>query len=48
LHSHAHLSKEGFEEVLNPAPSSPGPVGHETLKAFLKTVYKTKDIQQVA
>jgi len=33
LHTHRHLSKEGFGLGLTPAPSSPGPGGPETLKA---------------
>jgi len=46
-----HLSKEGFGEGLTPLPQPSGPGGPKTLKAdntFLKTVYKTKDVQQVA
>jgi len=33
LHTHAHLSKEGFGPGLTPAPSHPGPRGLETVKA---------------
>jgi len=45
LHAYLHLAKEGLCVVLTLAPS------HEILKlkeTFLKTVYKTKDVQQVA
>jgi len=33
LHTHLHLSKEGFGPGLTSAPSPPGPGGLETLKA---------------
>jgi len=42
------LSKEGFDRVLTPATTPLRPGGPETLKAkrqYLKTVYKTKDVQ---
>jgi len=51
LHTHPHLSKEGFGEVLTPSTSPPWAWGPETLKlkdTFFKTVYKTKDDKQVA
>jgi len=45
LHTHTHMSKEGFGSGLIPTPSSIWAWGKTT---FLKTVYKTKDVQQVA
>jgi len=51
LHTHPHWSKEGFGASLTLTPPPSGPWGPETLKAeehILKTVYKTKDVQQVA
>jgi len=53
LHAHPHLSKEGFSAGLT-SPPPPPPWAWEGLKhlklkdTFLKTVYKTKDVQQVA
>jgi len=37
LHTHPHLSKEGFGPGLTPTPSPPGPRGLETLKAAKDT-----------
>jgi len=52
LHTHSHLSKEGFGEDLTPGPSLPrsgGDLKYKRLnETFLKDVYKTKDVQQVA
>jgi len=51
LHPHPHLSKKGFGAGLTPAPSAWGLGGlkHKKMKeTFLKTVYKAKDVQQVA
>jgi len=51
LHPHPHLFKEGFSANLIPAhsPLGLGGLKHYNLKeTFLKTVYKVKDIQQVA
>jgi len=45
------LSKEGFGSGLTPAPSPLGLGGlkYKKLKeTFLKTIYETKDVQQVA
>jgi len=33
LHTHPHLSKEGFGTGLTPAPAPPGPGGPKILKA---------------
>jgi len=40
LHTHTHLSKEGFGLVLTQPPHPPGPRGPETLKAELFTKQK--------
>jgi len=43
LHAYPHQSKEGFGAGLIPAPF---PLGQK--ETFLKTVYKAKNVQQVA
>jgi len=51
LHVPPHPSKEGFGVVLTPVTSPPLGLGELKLQKlkdiFLKTVYNTKDVQQV-
>jgi len=47
LHVHHHLSMEGFNAGLTPHHLPPGPGWPEILNLKV-TIYKTKDVQQVA
>jgi len=48
LHTHPHLSKEGFGASITPAPPPPGSGGLKPYKLKDTFFYKTKDVQTSA